>query len=102
VSGAGKSHSRTAGGIQHELDPFFEGIIDKSERDAQLAEADRETNAYQHILTEPVNPAAPLSVQDLRGSLEPLAEWEYLGRDDKRELLALICPQISVSRFTVK
>jgi hypothetical protein len=87
---------------QRILDTFFDGVIDKSERDARLAEIDRETDAYHHILTDTVNPSVPLTVQDLRACLEPLAEWEYLDRDDKRTLLALICPQISVSRYTVK
>jgi len=87
---------------QRVLDTFFDGGIDKGERDARLAEIDRETDAFHHILTDTVNPSVPLTVQDLRACLEPLAEWEYLDRDDKRALLALICPQISVSRCTVK
>ena len=77
-------------------------FTDKSERDARLAEVDRESEAYQQLLSNTVNPTAPLSVQDLRACLEPFAEWEYLDRDDKRISLALICPQISVSRYTVK
>jgi hypothetical protein len=49
-----------------------------------------------------VNPAPPLVADDLSKRLEPFAEWDYLSRDDKRALLALICPQISVSRYKVK
>ena len=87
---------------QRVLETFFDGVIDKNERDSRLAGIDRESEAYQYILTDSVTPPAPLAVQDLRACLEPFAEWEYLDRDDKRALLALICPQISVSRYAVK
>lgn len=87
---------------QRILEAYFESVIDKSERDRRLAEVNREIDAYEHLLTETVNPASSLTVGDLRASVEPFLDWEYLGRDDKRALLALVCPQISVSRYTVK
>jgi len=62
----------------------------------------RESHAYEHLLTDTVNVSPPLAVEDVRASIEPFLEWEYLSRDDKRSLLALICPQISVSRYTIK
>jgi len=50
---------RKTGGLkdrkQRVLDTFFDGVINKSERDASLAEIDRETDAYQHILSDTVN-----------------------------------------------
>ena len=87
---------------QRILDTFFEGVIDKSERDIRLAEVDRDNEAYQRLLIDTVKPSPSLALQDLQACLEPFAEWEYLDRDDKRTLLALLCPQISVSRYTVK
>jgi DNA invertase Pin-like site-specific DNA recombinase len=84
------------------LDAFIDGVIDKNERDARLADIGRESAAYQNILNDIASPPASLTVQDLAACLEPLAEWEYLDRHDKRALLTLICPQISVSRYTVK
>ena len=87
---------------QRILETFFEGVIDKGERDARLAEVAREIDAYERLLTDTVNGPPPLAVEDVRASIEPFLEWEYLGRDDKRALLTLICPQISVSRYTIK
>jgi DNA invertase Pin-like site-specific DNA recombinase len=87
---------------QRVLEAFFEGVIDKGDRDIRLAELNHDRNAYQGLLAERVNPTRPLTVQNLQTCLEPFAEWEYLDRDDKRSLLALICPQINVSRYVVK
>jgi DNA invertase Pin-like site-specific DNA recombinase len=87
---------------QRILEAYFEGVIDKTERDTRLGEVNRESYAYEYLLTDTVNASRPLEVEDVRASIEPFLEWEYLSRDDKRALLALICPQISVSRYTVK
>lgn len=87
---------------QRVLEAFFEGIIDKGDRDSRLAELSRDSDTHQHLLAAIVNPTPPLDMQDLQACLEPFAEWEYLDRHDKRTVLALICPQINVSRYTVK
>lgn len=84
------------------LEAFFEGVIDKNQRDNRLTEVNREIESYEQLLMGTVNPQLPLVAEDLSKCLEPFAEWEYLSRDDKRALLALICPQISVSRYKVK
>src|SRR5579872_6501706 len=87
---------------QRVLEAFFEGVIAKDERDRRIAEIDRETNVFQRLLMESVPEAAPQSVDELQAVLEPLAEWEFLERDDKRTLLQAICPEITVFRYTVK
>jgi hypothetical protein len=87
---------------QRVLEAFFEGVINKGDRDSRLAELSRDRDAHQHLLTATVNPTPPLDMQDLQACLEPFAEWEYLDRHDKRTLLPLICPQINISRYTVK
>jgi site-specific DNA recombinase len=84
------------------LETFFEGVIDKSQRDSRLSEVNREAESYEQLLIDAVNPGLPLVAEDLSKCLEPFAEWEYLNRDDKRALLASICPQISVSRYKIK
>jgi hypothetical protein len=84
------------------IEAFFEGVIDKNQRDSRLSEVNREIESYEQLLIDTVNPPLPLVAEDLSKCLEPFAEWEYLSRDDKRALLALICPPISVSRYTVK
>jgi hypothetical protein len=84
------------------LEAFFEGVIDKNQRDSRLSEINRESEAYEQLLIETVTPAVPLVAKDLSKCFEPFAEWEYLSRDDKRALLALICPPISVSRYKIQ
>jgi hypothetical protein len=43
----------------------------------------------------------PQSLDNIRAAIEPLAEWEFLERDDKRALLALICPEIAVFQYRI-
>jgi hypothetical protein len=54
-----------------------------------------ESESYQTLLLESAR-SSPSSVEDLEEVLEPFAEWEFLEREDKRALLALICPEIRV------
>ena len=85
------------------LEAFFDGAIDKSEREIRIAQVDAEVAAFQKILLDTM-PA----VQDVRSeaeieqALEPFAEWEFLEREDKRALLAALCPEIQVERYIVK
>ena len=44
----------------------------------------------------------PRTEVDFEELLEPFAEWEFLERDDKRSLLAALCPEIRVERYVVK
>ena len=50
----------------------------------------------------PVPRARSQSFDELQVVLEPLSEWEFLEREDKRALLQAICPEISVFRYTVR
>ncbi len=43
-----------------------------------------------------------LNLDTVLALIEPLAEWELLERKDRRALLATLCPEISVYRYTVK
>lgn len=83
------------------LDCFFEGVITKEERDWKVQEIDSDIAAFQTLMTECGRRDKPQSLDDVRAAIEPLAEWEFLERDDKRALLASICPQISVFRYTI-
>jgi DNA invertase Pin-like site-specific DNA recombinase len=87
---------------QRVIEAFFEGVITKAERDSKIAEIDRERNTFQTLLIESIPQPGQPSVDEIRIALEPLAEWEFLEREDKRLLLQTICPEISVFRYTVK
>ena len=85
------------------LEAFFDGTIDKPERDSRIANIDSELAAFRQILLDstPVVPEARTEA-DFEELLEPFAEWEFLERDDKRTLLASLCPEIRVERYVVK
>ena len=87
---------------QRILETFFEGIITKEERDRRIGEIERETKVFQGLLLESTPQAPARSLDEIRSVLEPLAEWEFLERDDKRALLQAICPEITVFRYTVR
>lgn len=84
------------------LEAFFDGIVAKEERERRMDEIDREIRTLQDLLIESAPEIKPRSPGEIRSALEPLAEWEFLEREDKRALLALICPEITVFRYSVK
>jgi len=87
------------------LDAFFEGVIDRSRRDEALRDVDREICSYDQLLgtSSTQSLLQPLPNMDaLLRVIEPLADWEFLGRDHKRALLRQLCPEISVYQYRVK
>jgi DNA invertase Pin-like site-specific DNA recombinase len=84
------------------LEAFFDGAIDRTERDGRIAEIDREVSAYQRMLLNSTLPTMARSPQDLEQLFEPFADWDFLEREDKRTLLAAFCPEIRVSSYVVK
>jgi DNA invertase Pin-like site-specific DNA recombinase len=87
---------------QRVLEAFFDGVIEKAERDRKLATVQNEVDSYQRLLVDAARPPQPASVADLERVLEPFTEWEFLGREDKRSLLSMICPEIKVFQYTVR
>jgi hypothetical protein len=87
------------------LEAFYDGVIDKKERDKKLDALDKEFVAYQGLLLPPaatvVGPPE-LDLDAVLAIIEPFAEWEFLGREYRRELLTLLCPEISVYRYEIK
>lgn len=90
-----------SGKRQRVLETFYEGVIGKEERDRRIGDIDRETKVFQGLLIEVAPPVRSRSLDEIQVALEPLAEWEFLDRHDKRSLLQVICPEISVFRYTV-
>lgn len=89
---------------QRILDGFFEGVVGKEERDQRFEGVSREVAVYRNLLLESVPEPRPatLDLDTVRALIEPLAEWEFLERRDRRALLAALCPEITVSRYVVK
>ena len=89
---------------QRVLDGFFEGVVNREERDRRLEDVNRDVMVYENMLLEsvPEQPPSTLNLDTVLALIEPLAEWEFLERKDRRALLATLCPEISVYRYTVK
>ena len=84
------------------LDSFFDALISKDECTHRIDAIDSDVAAFQRLLAESAQRQLPRSTDEIRAALEPLAEWEFLERDDKRALLSILCPEISVFRYTIK
>jgi len=85
------------------LEAFFDGAIDKPERDARVANIDSEISSFRQILFDSTSAITEVRTEtEFEEILEPFAEWEFLERNDKRALLAALCPEIRVERYTVK
>jgi site-specific DNA recombinase len=84
------------------LDSFFDGLISKEECSSRIDRIDRDVSAFQRLLAESPQKQPPRSTDQIRAALEPLAEWEFLEREDKRALLSIWCPEISVFRYKIK
>lgn len=90
---------------QRILEAFFDGVLEKEERDLRFEEIDRELSAYGQLLTESAPAVTQPPVLDLEAILalvQPFTEWKFLDREDKRTLLGQLCPEISVYRYEIK
>ncbi len=92
----------TALGAKRErvVDLFVEGVITRGTRDERLASIDRDLRVYGDLLMRelPVQQPTP---EQLARVFEPFVEWEFLCRDDKRQLLAVTMPEIRVSEYRI-
>ena len=83
------------------LEAFFDGTIDRGQRDEQLGRVDAELKAYQGMVaTSPV--AGPsVSTSELADLFSAFAEMPFLQRDDKRLLLRGLGVEVSVSGYKI-
>lgn len=90
---------------QRILETFYDGVIDREQRNQLVEEIDREISTYRNLFLQSAPQPESSPIQDLDALLavvEPFAEWEFLEREDKRELLHHLLPEISVYRYTIK
>jgi len=90
---------------QRVLDAYFEGIIPKDERDIRVRDAEEEIKIYERLLLqsgEAEERPSGLELDRVLALVEPFAHWAFLGRDDKRKLLRLLCPSIRVCCYIIK
>lgn len=84
------------------LDSFYDGIIDRQQRDERLASVSSDIEAYKGLQSRlPANKPA-LDVDGLVDLLSVFAEMAYLPREDKRSLLRAAHAEVSVHGYTIK
>jgi DNA invertase Pin-like site-specific DNA recombinase len=83
------------------LEAFFDGTIDRRQRDEQLARVDAELKAYQGVAE--MSPVARPSVTmgELADLFSAFAEMPFLPRDDKRSLLRDLGVEVFVSGYKI-
>ena len=86
---------------QRILDAYFEGVISRSERDSRIAKVDLDRTALEAILARD-RPRPELTLDTLVSAFAPFTEFDLLSRDDKRRLLNMLMPQITVLKYEVR
>ena len=83
------------------LEAFFDGTIDRGERDEQLGKVDSDLKAHKVMsVTKPVTDPL-VSTSELVDILSVFAEMPFLRRDDKRNLLRRLGVRVSVSGYKI-
>jgi hypothetical protein len=85
------------------LETFFDGVIDRIRRDDALRKIEREIDSYNLLLGTPsLGPQPLIGLDAMLRVVEPLADWQFISREDRRALLRHLCPEICIYRYTVK
>jgi DNA invertase Pin-like site-specific DNA recombinase len=82
------------------LDSYFEGVLERNERDVRLASLDREMKFTEEMLLNET-PRPELTVREMVSAFSPLFDWPFLGRESKRRILAATVPEIHVRDYTI-
>lgn len=85
---------------QRVMDSYFEGVINREDRDKRLADVDRDLKLAQDALLRET-PVQGLKPQELRDLFKPFVQWRLLKREDKRRILAAVVPEIHVADYKV-
>lgn len=82
------------------LDSYFEGVLQRDERNSRLASLDKEMEITEEMLLRET-PRPTLSVREMATAFSPLFDWPVLGREKKRKILAATVPEIHVRDYAV-
>jgi DNA invertase Pin-like site-specific DNA recombinase len=83
------------------IDGFIEGVITPHERDKRLAVIDGGIHVAQDALIREDGNTS-LDTKKLIDAFAPLVEWEHWTRDEKRQILFTLVPDIRVADYGVK
>jgi hypothetical protein len=84
------------------VDLFVEGKITKPDSDKRLETIDRSIRAAEAKLAECAPNAQIVGVDQLVDLLAPLGEWECWNREQKRQVLAALLPEIRVADYRIE
>jgi len=85
---------------QRILDAFFEGVIDRPERDRRLTQIDSSLATVADLLMQ--EQPAPVEPDTLKKILRVFVGWERLKPDQKRRILPTVVPEIKVANYQVE
>lgn len=83
------------------VDSFVDGVLSRDERDNRLLVIKRDIQIAEEILIQE-RPSVQVDLRLLTEALSPLAEWHYWSRDQKRNLLATLVPDIRVANYEIE
>jgi len=84
------------------LEAFFDGTIDRRQRDEELARVDAELKAYQGIVATPTVIGPSISAGNLADLFSAFVEMPFLERGDKRLLLGGLGVEVFVSGYEIR
>jgi hypothetical protein len=85
------------------LDAYFEGAISKPERDKRLAAIDAELAGCNRVIEGAIQrPAPTMTAEQLASLLEVFAAFRFLGRDQKRSIMAASRARVFTSGYVVE
>jgi DNA invertase Pin-like site-specific DNA recombinase len=88
---------------QRILETFFDGLINRAERDQGLAKIESEIASFTSLKTsESVPQQSGISLETLIELVSVFTQWPALGRDDKRSILHSLGAEIHVEGYTIR
>jgi DNA invertase Pin-like site-specific DNA recombinase len=86
---------------QRVLEAYFEGLIDRAERDRRLQALATDSKLYGTLMDRAISRAPVVTTKELEEAFSVFHEWDYLGRSDKRKLLRATLPAIHVQDYRI-
>jgi hypothetical protein len=83
------------------LEAFFDGTIDRMQRDEQLARVDAELKVYQGVVAKPPTTRASVTKDELGDLVSAFVEMPFLQREDKRSLLSGLGVEVFVRGYKI-
>lgn len=88
---------------QRVLETYYDGVINRLERDQRVSRIEAEIRSYQTLKTNgPATKPPVISLDMLLELLSVFADWPTLGRDDKRLVLRSLDVQIYIEGYVIR